>query len=180
VPLILLALAMLTVPLIIVLSLPFSIRQRYRSGTARRQARGWLSALNASSLAVSAGIFLSVAWFSSAWVPGAVTYSFWGLIAGAALGFLGLALSHWEGGRGILHYTPNRWLVLMITVLVTVRIFFGFYRTWVAWHSTPDAASWLASSGLAGSMGAGGLVLGYYLVYWSGVWVRIRRHRTRS
>ena len=85
---------MIIFPLIIVLSLPFSIRNRYRAGTARRQARGWVSAFNVFSLVLSAGIFLLVAAISSAWVPGAFTYSVAGLLAGAALGCVGLALSH--------------------------------------------------------------------------------------
>lgn len=180
VPLIFAAFAMLIFPLIIVLSLPFSIRNRYRAGTARRQARGWVSAFNVFSLVLSAGIFLMVAGISSAWVPGAFTYSVIGLLAGGALGFLGLALSHWEGAPGALHYTPNRWLVLAITVVVTARIFFGFWRAWNAWQTTPGSESWLAASGLAGSMAAGAVVLGYYLTYWGGVWVRIRRHRVRG
>lgn len=170
---------MLFFPLLIVVLLPFSIRNRYRAGTARRRARGWVSAFNAFNLTMSAGIFLIVAGVSSAWVPGAFTYSLVGLLAGGCLGFVGLALSHWEGEPGSLHYTPNRWLVLTITVLVTARILFGFWRAWNAWQTAPGVESWLAASGLAGSMAAGAVVLGYYLTYWGGVWLRIRQHRLR-
>jgi hypothetical protein len=67
--------------------------------------------------------------------------------------------------------------VLTITLVVTARLLYGFWRSWHAWHSTPGDASWLAASGAAGSLAAGALVLGYYLTYWAGVWRRIRRHR---
>jgi hypothetical protein len=35
--------------------------------------------------------------------------------------------------------------------------------------------SWLTASGAAGSLGAGALVLGYYLTFWVGVRRRLRR-----
>ena len=176
-PLILVLIALIVIPAIIVLSLPFSIRQRYRAGTARRLARGWVSAFNAFSLATSAGIFLIFAGISSTWLPGAFTYGVSGLLAGCVLGFAGLALTHWEVTHTSLHYTPNRWLVLSITVVVAVRVCFGFWRAWHAWHTTPGDQSWLAASGLAGSMAAGAVVLGYYLTFWAGIWMRLRRHR---
>ena len=154
-PLILVVIALIVLPAIIVLSLPLSIRQRYRAGTARRLARGWVSAFNTFSLATSAGIFLIFAGISSTWLPGAFTYSVCGLLAGCALGIAGLALSHWEATPNTLHYTPNRWLVLSITVVVAARVCFGFWRAWHAWQITPDKESWLAASGLAGSMAAG-------------------------
>jgi hypothetical protein len=93
------------------------------------------------------------------------------------LGCVGLALTHWEATPRSLHFTPNRWLVLTITVAVTARLAFGFWRAWHAWHSTPHGQSWLAASGLAGSMAVGAVVLGYYFTYWAGVWIRSRRHR---
>jgi hypothetical protein len=39
--------------------------------------------------------------------------------------------------------------------------------------------SWVAASGLAASMSAGAVVLGYYAIYWVGVWIRARRWQTR-
>jgi hypothetical protein len=35
--------------------------------------------------------------------------------------------------------------------------------------------TWVAASGVATSMSAGAIVLGYYLVYWVGVRRRLRR-----
>lgn len=176
-PLLLVVVALIALPAIIVLSVPLSVVLRYRAGTARRLARGWVSAFNVFSLAISAAIFLVVAAISSAWLPGAFTDSAWGFIAGCAIGAAGLALSRWEATPGSLHYTPNRWLVLAITLLVAARVCFGFWRAWHAWHLTPEGESWLAASGLAGSMAAGAVVLGYYLTYWSGIWMRLKQHR---
>lgn len=130
-------------------------------------------------ITISVTLFLLTAAITSAWVPGAFTYSLLGLAGGCALGFLGLALSHWEATPQALHYTPNRWLVLSITVVVAVRLCFGFWRAWQAWRFTPGEQSWLAESGLAGSMAVGAVVLGYYFTYWAGVWRRVKRHRKK-
>jgi hypothetical protein len=73
-----------------------------------------------------------------------------------------------------LHYTPNRWLVLAITLIVSSRLLYGFWRGWHAWRFTPQDSSWLAEAGAAGSLGAGAIVLGYYMTYWLGVRRRAR------
>ena len=85
----------------------------------------------------------------------------------------------WEAGGASLHYTPNRWLVLGISLVVTARLAFGFWRSWQAWHATSDYGSWAAESGVAGSLAAGAVVLGYYLTYWLGVRRRVRWHDER-
>jgi TRAP-type C4-dicarboxylate transport system permease small subunit len=73
-------------------------------------------------------------------------------------------------------YTPNRWLVLAITLLVTARVLYGFWRGWEAWRASLESAAWVTASGVAGSLSAGAVVLGYYLVFWWGVRRRVRRH----
>ncbi len=168
---------LIIVPAIIVLLLPFSIVQRYRAGTARRPGRGWVAAFNTWSLAGSTAIFMIFSAISSTWLPGAFTYSVAGLAVGCALGFAGLALTFWEAGASTLHYTPNRWLVLALSAAIATKIGFGLWRAWHAWTTTPDVQSWLAHSGLAGSMAVGAVVVGYYFIYWAGVWKRIRQHR---
>jgi hypothetical protein len=178
VPFLLLPLAAILIPLVIVLTLPFSIVQRYRAGTARREARGWVAAVNVFALLLSVGFFLLSASISTVWIPGTLLFSIFGLASGVLLGFLGLALTRWEANEPSLHYTPNRWLVLALTLAVAARIAFGFWRAWHAWQSTPEGQSWIAASGLAGSMGAGALVLGYYLCFWMGVWVQFRRYKS--
>lgn len=160
---------------LIVLLIPLSLFMRYRAGTARRRARGWVAATNAISLGLSILIFFVFAAIGNAWIPHALSYSTVGALSGCLLGILGLRISQWETTPKGLFYTPNRWLVLGITVVVTLRIGFGFWRAWQAWRTTPDSESWLAASGLAGSMGVGALVIGYYACYWVGLWLRIRR-----
>ena len=158
---------------------PLALVQRYRLGTARRRARGWSATVNVAGFAFSSGLFLAAAGITSLWVPNALTLTLAGFVSGCLLGAVGLALSRWESAPGSLHYTPNRWLVLGVTLLVTARLAFGFWRSWHAWHVTPDYGSWAAESGVAGSLAAGAVVLGYYLTYWLGVRRRLRWHDER-
>ena len=165
---------LLLVPVLIVLAvlvlIPISIIQRFRMGTARRPARGWVAALNLFAVALSAALFAVTALVSSRWIPEAPAYTLAGLGAGAVLGLLGFALTRWEyGPRGRLQYTPNRWLVLGVTGLVAARVLYGFWRSWYAWQGGLESMAWIAASGVSGSMSAGAVVLGYYLTFWAGV-----------
>lgn len=157
--------------------MPLSLLQRYRVGTSRRRARGWLATINFAGMALSAVLFLASAAMTNIWVPGAFVYTAAGLAGGCILGMLGLLLTRWEPSPGSLHYTPNRWLVLAITLVVTARIAYGFWRGWHTWQSGFTGASWVVVSGVAGSMAAGAVVLGYYMVYWMGVRRRLRQAR---
>lgn len=172
-PLILLAAALLLAPIVL---MPLSLVFRYRAGTARRQARSWVATLNLAALAISTSLFLMGAGLTSIWVPHAFTYSLLGLLGGIALGIIGLWVSRWERAPGSLHYTPNRWLVLGVTFVVTARLLYGFWRGWDTWRQTGGETSWVAAFGVAGSMAAGAVVLGYYLSYWMGVRRRLRAH----
>lgn len=158
-----------------VVMLPLSIAMRFRAGSTRRRAWGWLISLNLFAALLSSTFLLVTAAVSNAWIPNAFRYALIGSACGYALGFLGLALSRWETSHQGLHYTPNRWLILIITLIVTARIFYGFWRAWHAWQTTPAGESWIASSGAAGSMGAGAAVLGYYVIYWAGVSRQVRK-----
>lgn len=163
-----LALILLTLLAAIVL-LPLSLLQRYRVGTARRQARRWVATLNAVLIAASSGVFLVAAAIANVWIPRAFAYAAVGMAGGALLGVAGLLLTRWERTPRGLYYTPNRGLVLVITLAVTARLLYGFWRGWHAWQAAPADASWLAASGAAGSLAAGALVLGYYFSYWVGI-----------
>ena len=174
-----LLLLLLLLPLVFVVLIPFSLIQRYRVGTARRLARGWVATLNLAAIALSVGIFLAGAALTSVWVPNAFSYTLGGLTGGGLLGVLGLAMSRWEATPRSLHYTPNRWLVLAITLVVTTRLLYGVWRAWEAWRLNPDETSWIVASGAAGSLAAGAVVLGYYFVYWFGLRVRLKRHLRR-
>jgi hypothetical protein len=174
-PLVVLAGVLVVVGLTFVALMPLSLVVRYRAGTARRLARGWLAVANVLGFALSAGLLLLVAAVTSAWVPDAFSSACIGLAGGVLLGLLGLWLTRWEHAPRSLHYTPNRWLVLAIMLVVTSRMAYGFWRSWHAWRSAADDTSWLASSGAAGSLAAGAVVLGYYLMYWTGLWRRMKQ-----
>lgn len=178
-PLIPLILALLVLAALIP-AMPLLLVLRYRAGTTRRRGRRLVATANLISMILSAGIFLYVAGLTSFWIPKALLFSLMGLIAGCLLGLLGLALTHWERTEHALHYTPNRWLVLLITLAVTARLFYGLWRIWHAWHTAGPDQFWLATAGVAGSMAVGGVVLGYYLSYSAGVRWRLRSRRNIS
>lgn len=170
---------LLVIPVLVVLAIialiPVSLVQRYRVGTRRQRARGWLASLNIAGLSLSVVLFLISATFTNIWVPDALRYTAGGLAAGALLGLAGLWLTRWEPSLGELHYTPNRLLVLSLTLLVTARVLYGFWRGWESWRAGVEGESWFVAAGVAGSMAAGAVVLGYYLTYWIGVRRRLRR-----
>jgi hypothetical protein len=179
VPLLIVPLLLLLAILVLIALIPLSIVQRYRVGTSRQRARGWLAAINLTGLALSAVLFLTSAAITTIWVPGTFTYTAAGLAAGLALGSLGLWLTRWEPSLGSLHYTPNRLLVLVVMLLVGARVLYGFWRGWQSWRAGLEGQSWFIAAGVAGSMAAGAVVLGYYLAYWIGVRRRFRQHAAR-
>lgn len=170
----------LLLPLVIALALPLSLVQRYRLGVARRRGRRWVAIINLLLLAFSCALFLWVAALTNIWAPRAFGYSLIGLLVGGILGLLGLGITRWEESPGALHYTPNRWLVLVLTFALATRLIYGVWRAWHAWGAHRPDTSWLAASGVAGSMAVGAVVLGYYLVYTGGVFRRLRLRRTPS
>ncbi|HWM24396.1 MAG TPA: hypothetical protein VNP98_06195 [Chthoniobacterales bacterium] len=161
--------------LALVITMPLSLVMRYRAGTARRLGRKWVTTLNLLMIALSAAVFLWAAAITSFWVPNAFRYSLLGLLGGGLLGLLGLASTRWEKTPQALYYTPNRWLILVITLAVTTRLLYGLWRVWHAWRTAGPETSWVAAAGVAGSMAVGAVVLGYYLTYSAGVRWRLRR-----
>jgi hypothetical protein len=153
----------------LVVLIPISIVQRYRTGTMRRRAQGWLVTINLAGIAVSITLFLISAALTSIWIPQSFTYAAAGVGVGLGIGVIGLLLTRWEYFPGTLYYTPNRWLVLALTLAVAGRIGYGFWRTYETWTLLGGDAGWVAASGVTGSLAAGGVILGYYLVYWAGV-----------
>lgn len=171
VPLLLLAFLALLAVLV-----PVSLVLRYRGATARRQARGWIANLNLLGITMSAGLFVLTAALTSLWVPGTLPYTLAGMGAGAVLGGLGIAASRWEATPHSLHYTPNRWLILVLLLVVASRMGYSVWRLW-HFYRAPGEASWITSIGIPGSMAAGALVVGYYLAYWIGLRWQLTRHR---
>ena len=176
VPLLIVALVGLVLVLPVVL-LPLSIVQRYRVGTARRPARAWVATLNVVGFAVSTLILVVSATVMSIWVPGALSAASAGVSGGLLLGVIGLSLSHWESNAGVMHFTPNRWLVGVLTLLVVTRLLYGVWRAWVAWGTWGAVPGWTTEAGIAGSVAAGALLIGYGVGFWGGVRWRIAKRR---
>jgi hypothetical protein len=174
-----LLLALLLIPLLVIVLIPVSLVARIRRGTMRRQARGWVVTANAIAITLSTSMFLIGALITSRWVPDVLRYALGGLGLGAVLGLMGFVLTRWESSRGVVHYTPNRWLVLTVTLVVAARIFYGVWRVWAAWQAGTEAIGTVAASGIQMSIAAGAVVLGYYLIYWIAVRVRLRSSRAR-
>jgi hypothetical protein len=168
-------LAALLFMLALVFAMPLLLVLRYRAGTMRRRGRKWATTLNLLSLTISAALFLWVAAMTTLWVPNAFTYSLTGFGGGCVLGLIGLALTRWEPTPQVLYFTPNRWLVLLLTLAVSARLLYGLWRIWHAWRNAGPNDSWLAAAGIAGSMAVGAIVLGYYLIYSAGVRWKLRR-----
>lgn len=175
----LIVLFVLIVLLVIVL-IPIGIIRRYQVGTSRQKARGWLAALNLFGLSASALLFFIAASVTAIWVPDVIIYTAAGFAGGIVLGLLGLVVTRWEHGLDALHYTPNRLLVLALTVVVTARILYGFWRSWESWQAGLSGGSWFVAAGVPGSMAAGAVVLGYYLAFWIGVRRQLTRHNRRT
>jgi hypothetical protein len=152
-----------------VVLIPIALIQRYRAGTMRRRARVWLVTVNLAGISLSTVLFLVSAALTNIWIPQALLYASVGVCVGVVLGIVGLALTRWERFPGALFYTPNRWLVLAMTIAVAARIAYGFWRAWQQWEALGGAESWLVATGLEGSLAAGATVLGYYVAYWYGV-----------
>lgn len=170
----LLLLPLLVVVLVVLwlLLVPVALWQRYRLGRARRRAVAWVAALNAWSLLASVLTFVFSAWLAGYWVDAALPYAIAGLGAGVLLGLLGLAITRFETTPQGLYYTPNRWLVLALTLVVAARIAYGLFRMEQAWAADARAA-WLSEQGSV--LAVGGLLLGHYLAYAWGLRRRIRR-----
>lgn len=168
-------LLMAAVLVLAVALIPFSLVMRFRTGTARRRARGWIATINVAGFALSIVIFLITAAVTTTWAPGTFTYALGGLGVGFATGLLGYALTRWDATPQGLYYTPNAWLVLALTLAVTGRILYGIWRGWQAWGAVSGDSTWIAEAGVAGSMGVGAVVLAYYCTYWAGVRWRVAR-----
>jgi hypothetical protein len=176
VPLLAVALAFLAVATLFVVLLPVMLVQRYRAGTRRQPARRFLVSLNLVGLTLSALLFLTGAAITSLWVPHALTYSAAGFAAGGLAGIGSLLLTRWESSDRGLYFTPNRLFVLAVMLAVTGRLVYGMWRAWRASRAAYTGGEWLVTAGVAESMAAGGLALGYYLTYWAGVRRRLARH----
>jgi len=175
-----LVLLLMLVPIIAIALMPLLLFQRYRAGKARRLARPWVATFNVVVVACSALFFLVTAAFTTIWIPRVFTAAAIGLAVGLALGGLGLVITRWESTAGALHYTPNRWLVLIVTLLVSARVLYGVFRSFAVAQSGVSGTALVTAFGVPESLAAGALVIGYYLAYFSGVRWRISRWQRRA
>ena len=172
---------LLLLPLLVVLMaalwallLPVALVQRYRTGRARRRAVRWAMALNGALLLLSTVAFFAGAWLAGHWIELALPSAAAGWVAGLLVGLAGVALTRVEPDPRGDHFTPNRWLVLAVTLVVAVRVGAGFVRAWQAWQSDAQLA-WLAQQGSLLAVGGG--LLGYYLAYNGGMRRRLFARR---
>ena len=166
---------LLVLPLVVIALMPLILIQRYRMGTARRLARLWVTTLNLALMALSVLLFLTGAAVTAMWVPNAFSGAVAGLVVGTGLGLVGLALTRWEPTAATLHYTPNRWLVLVVTFMVSARVLYGFWRSWKAVEAGVYGTQMVLAFGIPQSLAVGGAVIGYYVAYGLGVRRRIRK-----
>ena len=167
----LLLLVVLGVVLLSFVLLPVSLWARYRSGRARRRVQGWVVRTNAWLFAVSALVFLGSAWIVGWWLPQAPRDALLGLLAGVAIGIVGLWLTRFEHDPQGYFFTPNRWLVLALILVVVTRIVAGLWLTAapmlgvaIPFESEALKGGWLAIAGL---------LLGYHGSYAWGLRARL-------
>ena len=175
-----LLLLVLLLPVVLIALMPLILIQRYRAGSARRMARLWMATLNLVLIGFSAICFLAAAAGTSVWVPDAFTGAAAGVAIGAGLGVVGLALTRWEPTPATLHYTPNRWLVLAVTLIVSARVLYGLWRSWTVAEAGVYGTPMMLAFGIPESLAAGGTVIGYYLAYGVGVRRRIVKWQNRA
>ena len=126
-------LLLLALPLVLIALMPLILLQRYRMGTARRLARPWMATLNLVLMVLSVPL------------PGPPLGSrrcgcrtpSRGAAAGCRLGTGTGPRRSCADAMGAdtsrrLHYTPNRWLVLVVTFMVSARVGYGVWRSWKA------------------------------------------------
>lgn len=103
-----------------------------------------------------------------------------GMLLGAALGLLGLRLTRFEVDpvKGDC-YVPNPWIGALLTVLLLGRL---GWRLLVAWPQMQQASAEAAYAGQPMGYAASpltmlviGLLVGYYLAYFSGLLIHHRR-----
>ena len=175
-----LLLLLLLLPVVIIALTPVMLIQRYRAGSARREARPWVTAMSIAAMAFSAVFFLTSAAITTIWVPHALGGAAIGMAAGLGLGVVGSLLTRWEPGVRSLHYTPNRWLVLLVTLIVSARVAYGLYRSFEAANAGLSGAHLVNAFGVPESLAAGAIVIGYYLAYNVALRWRIVRWQRRA
>ncbi len=165
-PILLLLLVLLVLVFAAVLFWPLALWNRYRVGTSRRRPGLFLTRINAFLIPASAGLFLLAMLPTNLFVTHAFAYGAVGLLSGLLLGGVGWWLTRVEHQPGNVWYTPNRWLVLLLTLVVIARIGVAIWQTWERMRGHHDAlAHWGLLGEHASLFAVAGLVLGYHAAY---------------
>ncbi len=175
-----LLIVLLLLPVLLLALTPLLLFQRYRMGTARRLARPWMATFTTVMMCISTVFFLAGSAVTAFWVRDAFSGAASGVAIGSLLGVVGLVLTRWEASPHALHYTPNRWLVLFVTLIVSARVLYGLYRSWLVARAGLDGTAVVSAFGIPESLAAGGVVIGYYLAYGAGLRWRITKWQGRQ
>jgi hypothetical protein len=122
---------------------------------------------------------LTTAAFTTVWVPRAFAGAALWIAIGLVLGAVGIMVTRWEFAPASLHYTPNRWLVLIVTLIVSARVVYGLARSVAAAQAGMSGEAMISAFGVPQSLAAGATVIGYYLAYHAGLRWRIRQWQRR-
>ncbi|MDH5835148.1 DUF1453 domain-containing protein [Luteimonas kalidii] len=175
-PLLLLPVVVLLLLALLLVLWPLGLWMRWRSGRARRRAYPAMASFNAWALLVSALLLVAGAVVASVWIGGAALHATAGLLAGVALGTIGLRMARLEAGDAQLHYTAHAGLVTGLTLLVAARVALA---AWQAWHraveGVPAPVPWPWLADPASLWAVGGLLLGYHLGFAWSLRGRLRR-----
>ncbi|HEY4302063.1 MAG TPA: hypothetical protein VGM73_14405 [Candidatus Didemnitutus sp.] len=154
------------IPAIIVPIIAWRIYLRLRRNIGRQHFRPQRLAMSITFFSI-----VSVVIGSSVWsFPNALLALGGGMVAGAALSFVGLRLTRFEQASDGLYYVPNTALGVALTVLLIGRI---AYRVVILFYVTPPPGQYVPpvlQSPL--TLGVYGLTVGYYIAYQSAVLVR--------
>jgi hypothetical protein len=165
-PLLLLAVCLMVLFALMLLLWPLALWNRWRVGTSRRQPRRWLTRLNAWLIPASLALFLAAMGVTQLFVAHAFPYAALGVLAGFALGGVGWLLTRVEHRPGQVWYTPNRWLVLALTLAIVARVIAGIWQAWERMRGdTAALAAWGPLGEPAGLFAVAGLLLGYHAAY---------------
>ena len=175
--LLIIPLAFLIILILWMILLPLSLIQRYRTGKSRHRVRPLLLKFNSWTLVISAFVFLFSAWIGHYWFANALMYASIGLIAGLLLGCVGLALTRYEVREQTLYYTPNRFLLLGLLLMIVLRLGLGVWRM-LSLAAGADNAADMQYSFLADHANLylfGGIILGHYVMYMWGIRGKLRK-----
>ncbi len=155
----------------------FMLYRRLRRTVGRQPLVPGRLMFQAGLLAVLSLVFLALAFISL----GAAAAAVGGLLAGGAIGLLGLNHTRFERGPDRDYYTPNTYLGLAVFGLFLARLAYRWVQASVQMQSLPAGGH--PPSAIVGGLTSSPLttalllmVFGYYLVYESGLLLWVRRN----